>query len=499
MTNARKRILNMNARLMTDDQTFGPSRVLLWVSIACTLSLSLAAALPLSAQTFTTLGRFNGTNGAGPYAVPAQGPNGQLYGATGYGGANDQGAVYELTPQGLTLLHTFSELEAAQPFASFLLTSSGNFYSTTFEGGPLPGPGTIFQMTPAGDVTVLYYFCALTNCVDGANPNAALLLATDGNFYGTAVTAGANGDWGAIFRMTPTGDVTTIYSFCSQANCTDGSFPYGPLVQGTDGNFYGTTGGGGANNRGSVFEITASATLTTLYSFCALANCSDGSTPFNGLVQSVNGNFYGTTYIGGSKNNGTIFRLTPTGVLTVLHSFCSQPNCTDGALPNDALWLATDGNLYGTSYQGGAHNAGVIFKISPAGAFSVIHHFCSQRNCFDGSFPIAGVMQATNGSFYGTATSGGFGSGTIYQLSVGLPPFVQTVPSFGRAGTQIIILGNGLSSVTALSFNGSPASFSVVSDTEIAVTVPTGATTGPVKVRTVGGTLKSSTLFQVLP
>jgi uncharacterized repeat protein (TIGR03803 family) len=354
-------------------------------------------------------------------------------------------------------------------------------------------------MTPAGDVTVLYYFCALTNCIDGANPNAALLLATDGNFYGTALTDGANGDWGAIFRMTPAGDVTTIYSFCAQANCTDGSFPYGALVQGANGNFYGTTGGGGAHNAGSVFEITAMGKLTTVHSFCDLADCSDGSVPFNGLAQSSNGNFFGTTYLGGSKNQGTIFKLTPTGVFTPLYSFCSQPNCIDGALPNDALLLATDGNLYGTTYQGGAHNAGVIFKISPAGAFSVIHHFCSQSHCFDGSFPIAGLMQATNGNFYGTATSGGVGLGTVYQLSVGLPPFIQTVPSFGRAGTQIIILGNGLSSVTALSFNGTPASFAVVSDTEITATVPTGATTGPVKVRTAGGILKSSTLFQVLP
>ena len=470
--------------------------------LACALLLIFsAAALPASAQTFTTLARFNGTNGENPYSAPVQGPNGDFYGATGYGGANDQGVAYEMTPQGsLTLLHTFSESEAAQPFANLLLTSSGSFYSTSFEGGTSPfGSGTVFEMTPSGTVSVLYNFCTST-CADGANPNDALLLATDGNFYGTTLSNGTNGDWGSIFRMTPSGSLTTLYSFCSQPSCTDGSFPYGSLVQGANGNFYGTTGDGGAQNDGSIFKITPSGTLTTLYSFCSLSGCTDGKIPYSGLVLASNGSFYGTTNFGGANGKGSIFKITPAGVFTSLYSFCSQPSCTDGSSPYAALIQATDGNLYGTTYRGGATNAGTIFKISPSGAFSVMYNFCSQTNCRDGNLPIAGLVQSTNGSLYGATTGGGSGNlGTIYRLSAGLHPFAQTVPPFGKAGAQIIILGNKLSSTTAVNFNGQPAAFTVVSDTEVMAAVPTGASTGAVTVSTSNGILKSNTKFQVLP
>ena len=200
---------------------------------------------------------------------------------------------------------------------------------------------------------------------NGARPDAVLVQGTDGNFYGTTVTGSGNSYNGAVFKVTPAGKLTMLYRFCSQTNCVDGSFPYAGLVQATDGNFYGTTEQGGANNNdsscfdsgcGTVFKITSTGKLTTLYSFCAQSNCSDGSAPVAALVQARSGNLYGTTAHGGANvDAGTVFRITPRGDLTTIYNFCSQSNCTDGGAPQAGLIQAKDGNLYGTTISGGAH------------------------------------------------------------------------------------------------------------------------------------------------
>jgi uncharacterized repeat protein (TIGR03803 family) len=277
-------------------------------------------------------------------------------------------------------------------------------------------------------------------------------------------------------------------------------------VQATNGNFYGTTFAGGANGYGTVFKITPSGTLTTLYSFCSQRGCPDGSYPGAALVQAPNGDFYGTTNGGGNSNSscnvgcGTVFKITPGGTLTTLYSFCSQSGCTDGSAPVAGLVQATDGNFYGTTYSGRSYGYGTIFKITPSGTLTTLYSFCSQSGCRDGEFAEAALIQATNGNFYGTTLAGGtLDSGTIFSLSVGLGPFVETQPTSGKVGAAVKILGTNLTGATGVTFNGTAAVFRVVSSSLITATVPTGASTGFVKVKAPSGTLKSNLQFRVKP
>ncbi len=298
--------------------------------------------------------------------------------------------------------------------------TDGNLYGTTFLGGT-EGDGTIFKMTTGGTLTTIYTFCVETfPCTDGAFPSG-LLQATNGNFYGTTLNGGTHTPCapsavgcGTVFKITPAGTLTTLYSFCSQTGCTDGNFPSAGLMQGRDGSFYGTTYLGGVKcsnlgGCGTVFKITHGGELTTLYSFCAQndPNCTDGANPNAPLLQATDGNFYGTTYAGGSNSHGTIFRITPSGKLTSIYTFCATANCTDGDNPNAALLQATDGNFYGTTYFGGGNcisvgGCGTVFEITPAGTLTTLHTFDST----DGANP-GGLVQATNGTFYGTTYGGG--------------------------------------------------------------------------------------------
>jgi uncharacterized repeat protein (TIGR03803 family) len=242
--------------------------------------------------------------------------------------------------------------------------------------------------------------------------------------------------------------------------------------------------------------------LTSLYSFCAQPGCTDGDELFGGLVQGANGIFYGTTTGGGVNGYGTIFALTPAGKLKTLHSF----DFSDGAFPEASLIQGTDGNFYGTTSNGGANGvAGTLFAITPAGTLSTLYSFCSQANCADGTGPFSGLIQATNGEFYGTTFAGGSstncigGCGTAFSLSVGLGPFIETRLSSGQAGSRVIVLGNNLTGTTAVEFNGTPSTFTVISETEIETTVPTGASTGFVTATSPSGTLTSNRPLQVIP
>jgi uncharacterized repeat protein (TIGR03803 family) len=362
-------------------------------------------------------------------------------------------------------------------------------YGTTVSGGA-NNNGTVFKITPGGTLTTLYSFCAQTNCTDGLEPDARLVQATDGNFYGT--TSGGGNGWGTIFKITPGGTMTTLHRF----DVMDGANPYGGLVQATNGNFYGTTSAGGANGYGAVFEITPGGALTTLHSFL---DTTDGAYPYGGLMQATNGSFYGTTsgvLLGGrgadtctgAGSYGTIFEITPSGTLTTLYAFGAQPD--DGACPFGGLVQATDRNFYGTTTEvGGGY--GTIFKITPAGT---LHRFDNT----DGANPLAGLVQATNGTLYGTTFLGGASNdGTVFSLSESLGPFVETNPTSGKVGTAVIILGNNLAGATSVTFNGKAATFKVVSSTEIKTTVPKGATTGKVSVKTPSRTLTSNVDFRV--
>ena len=301
--------------------------------------------------------------------------------------------------QTLGTLANFNGPNGADPEAPLVQATDGNFYGTTLYGGTGIGPctgqesgcGIVFKITPAGTLTTLYDFCSQTDCADGGLPNAGLVQGADGNLYGTT-TAGGSFNGGTAFKITPTGMMTTLYAFCSQSNCTDGVDSTGGLVQGTDGNFYGTTYGGGANGLGdgTVFKMTPAGTLTTLYSFCSQSNCTDGQGPIGGLVQGTDGNFYGTTSEGGSFEAGTAFKITPSGAFTTLHSFNPEAG---GWFPYDGLVQATDGNFYGTTFFGGVYQAGTVFKITPGGVLTTLHS-CGT----DGSAPRSVLSKPRMGS-----------------------------------------------------------------------------------------------------
>jgi uncharacterized repeat protein (TIGR03803 family) len=221
------------------------------------------------------------------------------------------------------------------PYGPLIQGADGNFYGTTEALVPVGSLGKAYKLTPSGVLTTLYSFCSQKNCTDGAFPSGGMIQAGNGNFYGVTYEGGSHGD-GTIYELTPAGELTTLYSFCSQTNCVDGKGPVGGLIQGTDGNFYGTTrSGGAAEYYGTIFKITPSRQFTSLYSFCSQANCADGEEPQVSLVQASNGNFYGTAGQGGVSSYcvdptigcGTIFEITPAGKFTTLYTFCSQPNC----------------------------------------------------------------------------------------------------------------------------------------------------------------------------
>jgi uncharacterized repeat protein (TIGR03803 family) len=466
---------------------------------ACgTFLLWAIMAVVLPAQTFTTLHTFDGKDGKSPSGL-VQATDRNLYGTTNSGGTNNEGTVFTITPSGnLTTLYNFCSqtncTDGAEPGEGLVQATNGNLYGTTGSGGLADAlGGTVFSITPSGTLTTLHSF----DGTDGYNPHAGLVQASNGNFYGTTADGGTGAactrDFlcGTVFKITPSGTLTTLYNFCSQSNCTDGEYPLVGLVQATDGNFYGTTEFGGANGAGgTIFKITPSGKLTTLHSFCSKNNCTDGADPLAGLVQATDGNFYGTTEFGGAHNKGSVYKITPGGTLTRLYSF----NGTDGFHPVGVLVQASDGNLYGTTVGGGADRRGTAFKITLNGVLTTLYSL----NETDGESPYAGLVQDTNGNFYGT-TRGPRRFGTVFSLSVGLGPFVATNPTSGEVGKAVKILGTNLTGATSVTFNGTAATFTVKSKSEITTTVPTGATTGTVHVVTPRRTLSSNVPFRVKP
>jgi uncharacterized repeat protein (TIGR03803 family) len=493
--------------------------------------LCAATAITLHAQTLNTLASFDAAiTGYPPFmASLAQGTDGNFYGTTLLGGNSPGGCygdsgcgtVFKVTSSGsLTVLHTFVGADGNQPLG-LVLGTDGNFYGATYWGGAdtadcpndvtYGGCGTVFKITPSGVLTTLHSF----TIANGEEPITGLVRATNGAYYGTTYAGGADG-YGTVFEITSAGTLTRLHSFA----LTDGAYPDGRLIQATDGNLYGTTSYGASYAPGTIFKITPSGSFTTVYTFSP--SDADGAYPEGGLIQATDGDFYGTTALGGLRNAGTVFKMTPSGTLTTLYNFCSQVKaliCADGAEPTDALVQATDGNFYGTTLVGGSGAAclngefacGTVFKITPAGVLTTLHNFCSQPNCADGSegpsfatdetnAGFGGLIQATSGTLYGTTGAGGAnGQGTVFSLSVGLKPFVETNPTSGAAGTKVTILGNKLKGTTSVTFNGKSVKSFTVNSTGTAMTtaVPTGATTGYVKVTTPSGTLTSNVKFRV--
>jgi uncharacterized repeat protein (TIGR03803 family) len=452
-----------------------------WVA---TLMLIALVTAPAQGQTFTTQYTFTGgDDGAFPCNPLVQGRDGNLYGFALEGGIHGSGTIFSMTTAGIfTLIASLTGSENIPadysnhytpfPQSGLVQAGDGNLYGTTTFGGL--GAGAIYRITTSGVVTQLYSF---TDGLDGAYPFSGLIQATDGNLYGTTwgsyVEDGSG--VGTIYRITTDGTFTLLHTF---SGTVDGSEPYAALTQGTDGALYGTAVFGGASGKGTIFRITTSGVFSVLYSF---TNGSDGEYPYPGLVQASDGNFYGVTW------SGTIYRVTTGGTFTALSNVG-----TDGI--RSTLVQANDGNLYGTTYFGD----GTIFQVTLGGECNTVYTFTGES---DGSVPYSGLVRGIDGNLYGTAYAGGVGNGTIYRLSVQQEP-APTISSFtpksGFPGTSVIITGTNLSYATSVTFNGTPATITSDTATQIVATVPSGATTGPISVTTLGGTVTTTSNFTVV-
>jgi uncharacterized repeat protein (TIGR03803 family) len=399
----------------------------LYASVFTVLFLLMTATV-LPAQTLTTLASFAGPDGNNSQAALLQTSGGSLYGVTVYGGDNNLGTVFQINPAGvLTTIHSFAGTDGSNPWPALINGHDGFFYGTTHNGGSGSacggGCGTAFKITPSGAITTLHNFTG----TDGGYPQGGLIQGTDGNFYGSTLNDALGGcalGCGTIFKVSSTGAFSTLHKFTGGA---DGGYVYSTLIQATDGNFYGVTFTGGGADEGTVFRMTPSGTVTTIHDFClGGVPCPDGGNALGGLVQAKDGNLYGTTPRGGDgscillgfEGCGTIFQISLSGTFTTLHLF----DLAHGGGPLSRMIQGTDGNLYGVTTNGGASSActdgcGTIFKMSTAGAYSVLYSFCSLSGCTDGSVPIAGVIQGPGGKFYGTTATGGASNmGVIYSL-----------------------------------------------------------------------------------
>jgi uncharacterized repeat protein (TIGR03803 family) len=383
---------------------------LCFVSVLIALAVFAGHPERATAATLTTLYSFmDGSDGGQPQAALVQGTDSNLYGTTFAGGLHELGTVFVINAEGsLTTLYSFSgnlggASDGSQPQAALVQGIDGNFYGTTSAGGLLSSSaGTVFTFTPQGTLTTLTTLYRFSGTSDGAQPRGALVQGPDTNFYGTAYAGGTNG-MGVVFKMTPGGALTTLWQF---SGIVDGSEPVAGLVLGTNGNFYGTTYSGGASGLGTVFTITPSGTLTSLYSF---TGGSDGANPVGVLVFGSNNRFYGTTF-GGGNGTGAVFRIGMSGGLTPIYNFMGG---NDGGFPDAGLIVGSDGNLYGTTSADGAGGAGTIFKITPAGALTTLHNFSGS----DGATPSASLIQGTVSNFYGTTVAGGVNNeGTVFTL-----------------------------------------------------------------------------------
>jgi uncharacterized repeat protein (TIGR03803 family) len=322
------------------------------------------------------------------------------------------------------VLHTFcSEYSCPgglDPSSGLIMDGQGTLYGTLEGEG-----GTVFSLAADGAYTALYNFCSKQNCTDGEFPLGNLVQDASGNLYGATYVGGSGADCpqsvaecGTVFKVAPGGTETVLYNFCSHKNCTDGAIPNGSLVLDTQGNLYGTTLMGGTGGCeagigcGTVFKLGPDGTETVLYQFCSQENCTDGEAPYPGagLVRDSKGDLFGTTYVGGSGGAGVVFELKPNGREIVLHSFCSQAKCADGAYPDAGLLDGGNGIFWGTTQQGGAHKGGTVFQLASHGGETVLYSFCAGgKPCRDGAGPAAGLIKDSQGNLYGTTASGGGG------------------------------------------------------------------------------------------
>jgi uncharacterized repeat protein (TIGR03803 family) len=388
--------------LRTVSAALGLAAVLLPAVIVVVL-----AAASAQAQTYSVLYSFRAKHGREPYAGLIL-RNGSLYGTTTIGGAYGAGAVFKLKANGEEkVLHSFTGgADGANPYAGLVRDSAGNFYGTTANGGAY-NAGVVFKVDATGTETVLYSF---TGGKDGANPHGSVLRDSAGNLYGTTAGGGAH-KAGAVFKVNTTGAETVLYSFTRAGE--HGKWPSAGLVRDSAGNLYGTTPNGGAYNAGVAFKLKTNGREKVLYSFTGGA---DGGWPVAGLVRDSAGNLYGTTLWGGAYDCGVVFKVDATGAETVLYTFTGGG---DGGWVHAGLVRDSVGNLYGTTYYGGAaygdYGAGVVFKLDTTGTETVLYSFTGRG---DGGWSEAGLVQDSAGNLYGTTyAAGAYDAGVVFKIT----------------------------------------------------------------------------------
>jgi uncharacterized repeat protein (TIGR03803 family) len=376
-------------------------------------------------------------------AAVIQAADGNFYG-TSYSGFSNGGTVFKVTPAGaVTYPYTFQGgTDGGVPQSPPVQGPDGTLYGVTSAGGAF-GYGVIYNVNPAmGTETVLYSF---DGGADGGNPAGALIFDNSGNLYGVTTLYGAD-NFGVAYKFNlAAGKLTPLHAFCSMSNCDDGTSPAAGLVQGTDGNFYGTALTGGAYGNGTFYKVTSSGTFTLLYSFCVtdVNTCAEGYAPHSAVAEGSDGNFYGSNQQGGANTLGTIYKATPGGTVTPVYTFTGG---TDGSLPYGPVF-GSDGNLYGATQTGGlaqdcnAHGCGSVFQLTPAGTLNLLYDFADSNADAN---PYAAPMQGSDGNLYGT-TSGlkTNEAGAVYKL-VTSPALAAPVQlAFGKssvaAGTQVTL------------------------------------------------------------
>jgi uncharacterized repeat protein (TIGR03803 family) len=435
------------------------------------LSLAIAVlgllAVPVAAQTINVIYNFPG-DGNPTYVIPAQGRGGYLYGTT-YGVTTTMGSIFSVSTSGQgRVVDSFDGTNGSKPIGGVTLGSDGNFYGVTFLGGSA-NLGVLFKVTPSGAYTILHSFLGGS---DGGEPWEPPIQASDGNFYGATFLDST------VYKYSPSQGYSVIYQF----DQTHGQDVIASLIQGADGNLYGVASNGGATYCGTIFELATSGTPLWYYNFPCGAG---GAMPTTPLVQAADGTFFGTTQEGGnSHNDGTVFKLTSSGAVSTMYRFQGTQN---GKEPF-GLMQATDGNLYGVAAEG-SYKRGLLFEITKGGSYTVLQSFTTEMG-----YALAAPLQDTNGMLYGTTSDGGTRfAGTVYSVDLGLGPFIALVGYISQPGGTVQILGQSLTGSTSVTFNGVPAtSFDIVSDTYMTAVIPAGATTGPVVVTTPTGTLTSN-------
>jgi uncharacterized repeat protein (TIGR03803 family) len=463
--------------------------------LLATLILTSAGTTHLAnAQTPTLLYQFGSASGdpVNPayLAIITQGRDGNMYSTSPKGGANQNGAAFKFSPNGTeSVLHSF--------------LADGSEGTDCISGftlgrdGNLYGAcpsyptryGTLYKLTSTGTFSLLHTFVGGSN--DGAYPFSPPTQASDGNFYGVTYSGGGVPGPGTFYQMTPGGTTKMLYVFSAGGKS---QIPYGPLVLGSDGYLYGSNLTGGAHGGGAIIKISTKGKRTDLYAF---NSPNDGNESLGGVIQGSDGNYYGCTYSGGLYSGGTAYKVTPKAAFTVLRQF-GATGSADGVNCQVGLVQATDGSFYGVQPVDLNHKKGTIFKIDKNGTYSIPYYFDGTV----GATPTSALFQNTNGLLYGLTTAGGIGTpgqGIIYSFNIGAKPFARLELTSGVAGNSIGIFGQGFLAATGVTFGGVSAAFTPAGDNYMTVTVPSAGKSGAVVVNIPSGNLTSSKPFKLLP